>query len=1100
MSDSTDSAAPVRADDVVARYRCTLKTISEDQSVGGRMPKFPPVPRPGTLVVAQKLLRFAPFVAGAPVALPLKEVEAVSAVTKPGPSSGHKPPPAPHSENNAAAPKRHSAGPHQPGDDSSAPARGGSGVFSSLVGRFRRSSETPPPPQESETGSGDGSSAVRPSRSLKGTSSSEPTPSSAPTSSSSETAASRRESAAVGTLSPMLGLDADDTDSLITGIRVRMKGGEEHTFSSLSRANAAEAYGLIEHLWTQALQFRLASAQSQFETLQQFNQPGIFDTELHSSEWVDSQQPGGERATGAKLVRSVKEQRSFRALFRLPPEERLAAKFEAWLALTSNEALRGHLFVSVHFLCYFTRDAGHELAVVTPLSHITGVQYQIKEGYGGVKLRLELIPYDLTVEPDEAKAKSQAKRRIRMFGMDARSTVACSSLLISLNPEIPSGSAKTPGDAPSSESPPAAPAEDTAPPEEVAPAVAMGDLISFDDDPETPTGLIRSRAEVLEVHSGSEIDDIPGAQAVNVLPPCTSVRWPDHMLADREQFSEEFQLRYAASRNDGPSTLVTTGLSGDEEPQDILLEWRTYLRRYGCGISMVRLPEKLSELVHRGVPECLRGDIWAAFVGALACHHSYPSGYYRRILHEHKEQTSHSIEEIEKDLTRSFPEHPYFASGDQAQTPVDGQLVSENCGPGIDPLRRVLVAYSWRNEKLVGYCQSMNIVASFLLVYMNEEAVFWSMAILCERLVPEYYHRSLTGAVVDFRILSDALLPHFLPDFYDLLMKLDGDGMLALGIQPWFLCFFIGYVPHELALRILDLVFYYDRDMLLCAALSILKYKEDELMGVQGPDDVMIVARRPIPGDSKTVESVVGYMIQAYTALPRARIAELRNSQQRAAIENIESANLKRTLGEMCRETRFNTDGASELFGKFNASQSLEVANYIEFEQFLNLFDAVFPAHWQEISGLSDRVFETFDRHHRGRIDFRDFLVGLDPVVNGTTEERLQFCFDLYGGTRGAVTETQLMSVVDAFLALMVNLAAIEDPAVRAAESAEKLQLFASMVFAKNRQPAEGEGTESEPVLTFAQLKAIALDVPLLVATFHLHDVQNVEGEDFAVM
>jgi len=72
---------------------------------------------------------------------------------------------------------------------------------------------------------------------------------------------------------------------------------------------------------------------------------------------------------------------------------------------------------------------------------------------------------------------------------------------------------------------------------------------------------------------------------------------------------------------------------------------------------------------------------------------------YIDTLREYEGRQSLSLDEIEKDLNRSLPEYAGFQSEE-----------------GIGRLRRVLSAYSWRNEE-VGYCQAMNIVTAALLMY-----------------------------------------------------------------------------------------------------------------------------------------------------------------------------------------------------------------------------------------------------------------------------------------------------------------------------------------------------------------------------------------------
>lgn len=78
--------------------------------------------------------------------------------------------------------------------------------------------------------------------------------------------------------------------------------------------------------------------------------------------------------------------------------------------------------------------------------------------------------------------------------------------------------------------------------------------------------------------------------------------------------------------------------------------------------------------------------MWETLSGSLYLRFANPD-VYQSILKEHAGKTSMSTEEIEKDLNRSLPEYAAYQSD-----------------RGIESLRRVLTAYSWKNPEL-GYCQ-----------------------------------------------------------------------------------------------------------------------------------------------------------------------------------------------------------------------------------------------------------------------------------------------------------------------------------------------------------------------------------------------------------
>lgn len=100
------------------------------------------------------------------------------------------------------------------------------------------------------------------------------------------------------------------------------------------------------------------------------------------------------------------------------------------------------------------------------------------------------------------------------------------------------------------------------------------------------------------------------------------------------------------------------------------------------------------------------------------------------------------------DTHRTFPTNVFFAGS----------------GPGVAKLRRVLIAYSWR-DPAIGYCQGMNLLAALLLlVYPDEEDAFWMLASVLERTLPsDYYSSQLLVSQADQRVLKD-LIQLALPD------------------------------------------------------------------------------------------------------------------------------------------------------------------------------------------------------------------------------------------------------------------------------------------------------------------------------------------------
>ncbi|MPC27402.1 TBC1 domain family member 9 [Portunus trituberculatus] len=194
-------------------------------------------------------------------------------------------------------------------------------------------------------------------------------------------------------------------------------------------------------------------------------------------------------------------------------------------------------------------------------------------------------------------------------------------------------------------------------------------------------------------------------------------------------------------------------------------------------------------------------------------------GHYEQAVAAGLKRGGPANEEIERDLHRSLPEHPAFQSD-----------------TGISALRRVLCAYAWRNPA-IGYCQAMNIVASVLLVYCNEEEAFWLLAALSERLLPDYYNTRVIGALVDQGVLEDLILDH-MPGLHTRLSEL---GVISLVSLSWFLTLFLSVMPFEAAVHVVDCFFYDGARVVFMVALAILAANQEKLEQCNDEGEAMMV-------------------------------------------------------------------------------------------------------------------------------------------------------------------------------------------------------------------------------------------------------------------
>lgn len=153
----------------------------------------------------------------------------------------------------------------------------------------------------------------------------------------------------------------------------------------------------------------------------------------------------------------------------------------------------------------------------------------------------------------------------------------------------------------------------------------------------------------------------------------------------------------------------------------------------------------------------------------------------------------------------------------------------------------------------------MNIVTALFLVYLPEEAAFSLLQSVCETLMPGYYNRGMVGTMVDVQLFGD-LIDSELPDIGQHLRSLSVP--IPAITMPWLLCLYIGYVPMEISLRVLDAFFCEGLDVLFRVGLAILRLQREELLAIDETYAIMVLLKRGLNlGDELLAVPVFSFFI-----------------------------------------------------------------------------------------------------------------------------------------------------------------------------------------------------------------------------------------------
>jgi len=449
--------------------------------------------------------------------------------------------------------------------------------------------------------------------------------------------------------------------------------------------------------------------------------------------------------------------------------------------------------------------------------------------------------------------------------------------------------------------------------------------------------------------------------------------------SDNQETSTAFRKIIIEKENQGEDVHETMELTlvSDEEKWGHLFTQRNW-----------RSSKELVELMEKGIPANMRGQIWKVFLRTEEFKLNYPVGYYTSLVKlaqlardaEPKDSKS-KFSEIDKDVGRTMPEVTIFKTDE-----------------GIRKLKNILYAYALRCPDIVGYCQGMNLIGAGLLTVLEEEDAFWALCVCIESRLG--YYSTMISLKVDQCVLT-RMVSYKLPEIAYHLQKLDVS--INFFTINWFICMFMkSPLCYETSILFWDYLFCYGDEMLFHAALEIINKKKKEILAIEDRDELMAMT---LHGMCKRLDKMTFTRIVHNIGSLAKPIEVLRAYYQKSkTLQGKSSRNDAFTLSE-----NFQLTGPEEVVDLWKIfvepdpwdvllTESIsEVASFAHVLHLACYEDSPdkFVAHGL-MSGFMHRFFDILDVNNTCNVTFKSFLNAIYTLRYGSPQYRLKLCFHFF--------------------------------------------------------------------------------------------------------
>uniref|UniRef100_A0A6B2KYX1 Rab-GAP TBC domain-containing protein n=1 Tax=Arcella intermedia TaxID=1963864 RepID=A0A6B2KYX1_9EUKA len=421
-----------------------------------------------------------------------------------------------------------------------------------------------------------------------------------------------------------------------------------------------------------------------------------------------------------------------------------------------------------------------------------------------------------------------------------------------------------------------------------------------------------------------------------------------------------------------------------------------YLNKHAIGDFGIVQTVDFHNAVRGGIPDSYRAHIWKICSGALV-KEFISEKTFEQILAENEGKETYFTDIIDRDLHRSLPEHPFYHTEE-----------------GIKGLSNVLRAFSFFNP-IIGYCQAMNYIAAGLLLFMSQKEAFWTLCVICEDLVPSNFRPHMIGTLLEQRIF-EYLVEYFMPDVASHFSKCGVP--LVLVSAPWFLCLFIGFLPLEVAFRVLDRWFCVNTDALYQVGLALIKMRKEEILQATRIDQFSAIFKEHTYDINQLLEIA---WVTHFKTLPKHEMNEIKNEYQFFLIQGIHQQSKNKQIQNLMQTIDFTKDEVQILVDIWYKILPPNASGMMSYDHFVDQFHILFPF-WLHLrdGDLPSKIFASLLPDDGDSLKIEQFIAGIDKIYKTNINEKWSFIKAIYGLHQSSVPKKHLVSALNVFLNLFL--------------------------------------------------------------------------------